>query len=43
MSIEEIEKIGALLIMGATKFLFSPPLAEYLGYNFWHSFVYTTS
>jgi hypothetical protein len=43
MSIEEIEKIGALLIMGATKFLFSPPLAEYLGYNFWQSFIYTTS
>ncbi|MCA6365359.1 MAG: hypothetical protein IM638_20170 [Bacteroidetes bacterium] len=43
MSIVEIEQIGALLIAGATKFLFAPALSEYFGYNFAQSFFYTTS
>ncbi|MCU0432877.1 MAG: hypothetical protein MUC87_05435 [Bacteroidia bacterium] len=43
MSIVEIEQIGALLIAGATKFLFAPAISEYFGYNFAQSFLYTTS
>lgn len=43
MSIEEVEKIGALILMAATKFLFAPAFSEYLGYNFSKSFFLTTS
>lgn len=43
MTVEEIEKIGTLLIAGATKFLFAPVIAECMGFNFSRSFFWTTT
>jgi hypothetical protein len=43
MTVTELEKIGTLLIAGATKFLFAPVIAEYMGFNFARSFFWTTT
>ncbi len=43
MQVEEIEKIASLLLLSGLKFLFAPATAEYFGFNFARSFLWTTT
>jgi hypothetical protein len=43
MNVEEIEKIATLLLVSGLKFLFAPLTAEYMGFDFGRSFLWTTT